>query len=357
MIHVLDISPEELRTRTEALGGKGFAAKQIRQWIWGKRVYDFQAMTNLSLELRRRLAGEMTILTGQIEAEARSRDGVIKLLLAWPDDQQIETVLIPSEERQTVCVSTQVGCAMGCAFCASGLGGLKRNLTAGEIVEQVLQLQRLSRRRVTNVVFMGVGEPLANYDATVRAVRMLIHPDEGGLSARKITVSTVGLPEAIRRLANENLPITLAISLHAPDDALRAELMPAAAKYPIAEILSAAEEFFQSRNREVTLEYTLLADVNDSPAQAEALAKLAQRLRCNVNLIRYNPVAPLPFARCDEARTEAFAQRLRRRGVNVNVRRSRGTDVDAACGQLRLRQTQEKENRISSPQRAQRTQR
>lgn len=330
----------ELKAEVEALGGKSFAANQIREWIWDKGVYNFQAMTNLSKQLREDLSRRLVILTGRIASEQTSSDGVIKLLLAWPDDERVETVLIPEQDRQTVCVSTQVGCAMGCAFCASGLAGLKRNLTAGEIVEQVLQLQAVGRQRVTNVVFMGVGEPLANYDATVQAVRTLIDPRRGGMSARKITVSTAGLPAAIRRLAKEEMPITLAISLHAPDNALRARLMPAAAKYPIADILAAAEEFFHSRNREVTLEYTLLAGVNDAPAQAEALANLAGRLRCNVNLIRYNPVASLPFERCDEVRTEAFAQRLHRRGVNVNVRRSRGADVDAACGQLRLRQNQ-----------------
>jgi 23S rRNA (adenine2503-C2)-methyltransferase len=340
MKHVLDMSPGELKAEVEALGGKSFAAKQIREWIWAKGASEFQAMTNLSLSLREELSRRMVIFSGRIVEEQHSRDDVLKLLLAWPDGEQIETVLIPDGQRQTVCVSTQAGCAMGCAFCASGLAGLKRNLTAGEILEQVLQLQHIAGRRVTNVVFMGVGEPLANYDATVRAVRVLIAPAAGAISARKITVSTAGLPDAIRRLAGEDLPITLAISLHAPDDALRAKLMPAAAKYPIAEILAAAKEFFRARGREVTIEYTLLAGVNDAPAQAGALAKLAGELRCNVNLIRYNPVSTLPFERSDETRTEAFAQRLRHKGVNVHVRRSRGADVDAACGQLRFRQNQ-----------------
>ncbi len=340
MKHVLDMTAGELKAEVEALGGKSFAAKQIQEWIWSKGVYDFQAMTNISKPLRDELPRQLTILSGTIATQQVSRDGVVKLLLAWPDDERVETVLIPDNDRQTVCVSTQVGCAMGCAFCASGLAGLKRNLTAGEIVEQVLQLQHLAQQRVTNVVFMGVGEPLANYDATVKAVRTLIDPQRGGISARKITVSTSGFPAAIRKLAAEEMPITLAISLHAPDDALRAKIMPAAAKYSIAEILSAAEEFFRSRNREVTLEYTLLAGVNDGAIHAETLATLAGRLRCNVNLIRYNPVESLPFERCDDVTTDWFAQRLRRRGVNANVRRSRGADVDAACGQLRLRRNQ-----------------
>lgn len=339
MKHLLDMSLDSVVAELQALGAPRFRARQICEWIWGKGVYDFEAMTNLSLALRTQLDQRLTILAGRVVADLHASDEVRKLLLEWPDGQRVETVLIPADERRTACVSTQVGCPMACAFCASGLGGLQRNLTAGEIVEQVLQLQQATQQRVTNVVFMGIGEPLLNYDATVQAVRTLIDPNRGALSARKITVSTAGLPKAIYRLAEEDLPITLAISLHAPTDALRETLMPTAASYPIREILQAAQAYFHSRKREVTLEYTLLGGVNDDPACAEALAKLAERLRCNINLIRYNPVASLPFTRSDEPTLEAFAQRLRRRGVNVNVRRSRGTDIEAACGQLRRNQT------------------
>ena len=226
---------------------------------------------------------------------------------------------------------------MGCVFCASGLDGLQRNLSAGEILEQVLHLRQATGEKVTNAVFMGAGEPLANYDATVAAVRALIDPKRFALSARKVTVSTVGLPKQIRRLAGEDLPITLALSLHAPNDALRRELIPAAARFALDEILAAAETFYQSRKREITLEYALLAGVNDTNVCAEALAKIAHRLRCNVNLLGYNPVASLDYRSPGQAGVQAFARRLRQRGVNVNVRRSRGADADAACGQLRRR--------------------
>jgi 23S rRNA (adenine2503-C2)-methyltransferase len=293
-------------------------------------------MTDLPGGLRAELADRLTILSGRVAQRTDSPDGVIKLLIGWADGQHVETVLIPAGDRAAACLSTQAGCAMGCRFCASGLGGLERNLTGGEIVEQVLHLRRESRQRVTHAVFMGTGEPLANYDATVSAVRALIDPLRLGMSARRVTISTVGLPGGIRRLAKEDLPITLAISLHAPNDALRRQLMPKA-KAPLAEIVAASDEFFRSRGRELTLEYVLLRGVNDSGLCAAGLAKIAGRLRCNVNLIRYNPVADLPFEPPTAAQTRAFADRLGKLGANVQVRQSRGLAAQAACGQLRHR--------------------
>ncbi|MCD4825339.1 MAG: 23S rRNA (adenine(2503)-C(2))-methyltransferase RlmN [Phycisphaerae bacterium] len=334
--HILDMTAGQLAEAMLDLGEKKFRTTQIREWIWRKGATKFEDMTNLSLALRQRLAEEFTVFSGRIAEKSKSLDGVVKLLLEWPDAQQIETVYIPSPKRVTACLSTQVGCAMGCKFCASGMAGLGRNLTAGEIIEQVLQLQAATGKHITNVVFMGMGEPLANYDATVSAVRSLIDPDKGGLSARRITVSTIGIPKAILRLAGEDIPLTLAISLHAPNDKLRTQLMPHAAKYSIDDIMTAAEKFFRSRNREVTLEYTLLAGVNDSIDCAEQLAAQAGRLRCNVNLIRYNPVSTLPFDRPTEQQVDTFAARLRRNGLNVNIRKSRGAETNAACGQLRM---------------------
>jgi len=293
-------------------------------------------MTDLPAPLRRLLAEQgYRLRTGRVDRRLDAADGTIKCLLELADGEQIECVAIPAPRRLTACVSTQVGCAMGCAFCATGLGGQRRNLSAGEIVEQVFHLQRAAGRRVSHVVFMGMGEPLANYRATVAAVRALIDPQRLGISGRHVTVSTVGLPKQIRRLAGEKLPITLAISLHAPNDVLRRRLIPAASRAGLAEIITAAEAFYHSRNREVTLEYVLLAGVNDTKLCAEALAGITCRLRCSVNLIRYNPVPSLPFERPSEEATEAFVARLRRRGVNVHVRRSRGLDVAGACGQLR----------------------
>jgi len=294
-------------------------------------------MSDLSKFLREKLAAEFSIITGSIAARSDSDDGCVKLLVEYPDGERIETVAIPSDDRLTACVSTQAGCAMACSFCASGLDGLRRNLTAGEIVQQVLMLEQATESRITNVVFMGMGEPLANLDATVRAVRTLCDPRRGAISARKITVSTAGLPKQIRELADIELPITLAISLHAPNDELRRKLMPVASRYPIADIISAARDFFSSHKREVTLEYTLIADVNDSTICAVQLAEIAATLRCNVNIIRYNPVSTLPYRRPTEQKVNDFAELLRNRHVNVTVRRSKGISADSACGQLRRR--------------------
>ncbi|MCK5113548.1 MAG: 23S rRNA (adenine(2503)-C(2))-methyltransferase RlmN [Phycisphaerae bacterium] len=337
MKHILDMTPETLLAEIESLGEKKFRAKQILEWVWRKGATDFAAMTNLSEFLRETLSREFCVFSGDVVTESRADDGVVKLLIAMGDGEKVETVMIPSSTRTTVCVSTQVGCALGCTFCASGLGGLVRNLTGGEIIEQVLQLQAITGRKVTNVVFMGMGEPLLNYGATLAAVRALIDERRGGISARKITVSTVGIPEGIQKLSQEDIPVTLAISLHAPNDALRSELIPINRKYPIDDILAAAGEFFEARGREVTLEYTLINGVNDSNLCCQALAKLAGRLRCNVNLIKYNFVPSLKFESPSSETIEAFASRLRAGGVNVNIRESRGLDSEAACGQLRLR--------------------
>jgi len=305
--------------------------------VWQKRVTDFSEMSDLSKFLREKLAAGFDIITGSIVARSDSDDGCVKLLIEYPDGERIETVAIPSDDRLTACVSTQAGCAMACSFCASGLDGLRRNLTSGEIVQQVLLLEQATGQRVTNVVFMGMGEPLANLDATIHAVRTLCDSRRGAISARKITVSTAGLPKQIRELAEIELPITLAISLHAPNDELRRKLMPVASRYNIADIISAARDFFSSHKREVTLEYTLIADVNDSPLCATQLAAIASTLRCNVNIIRYNPVNSLPYRRPSDQRVTEFAELLRNRYVNVTVRRSKGISADSACGQLRRR--------------------
>ncbi len=331
------MTADELSAELASLGLPAFRARQVAKWIWAKGVYEFSAMTDLPGALREQLAERLTILAGRVAARSDAPDGVIKLLIEWPDGERIETVLIPAAGRATACVSTQVGCSMRCGFCASGYGGLVRNLSAGEIVEQIAQLQQATGERVSHVVVMGMGEPLANYDATVAAVRAIIDPDRLGISARRVTISTVGLPGPIRRLAGEGLPVTLAISLHAPNDPLRQRLMPAAAKFPLEKVLSAAEEFRRSRNRRLTVEYVLLPGVNDTSVCAAALARIARRLEANVNLIRFNPNESAPYRRPTQAEVKAFADRLRAGGANVQVRRSRGLEADAACGQLRRR--------------------
>jgi len=340
--HLLNITAADLSAEIKALGQSDYRARQIEQWVWAKGVTAFGDMTNLSAALRDQLAEHLCVLSGRVVNRRDASDGVVKLLIEWPDGEQIETVLIPADGRRTACVSTQAGCAIGCAFCASGLGGLRRNLTAGEIIEQTFQLNRLQAatgEKITHVVVMGMGEPLANYDATLTAVRAWIDPERGAMSARHISVSTVGLPAAMRRLAGEGIPLTLAISLHAPNDQLRKKLIPAA-PCSIAELIDAGREYFQRTGRELTLEYILLGGVNDSLTCAAELATVARQLRCNVNLIRYNPVESLPYKRPDERHVRSFRDKLGAAGVNVQIRASRGTDADAACGQLRARETE-----------------
>jgi 23S rRNA (adenine2503-C2)-methyltransferase len=321
----------EARDILLAAGHKAFRAKQLADWVYGKGVTDVAMMSNIPASV----ADDLSFLTSSIAARTDSRDGTTKLLLDLHDGCQVETVLIPSPSRVTACVSTQAGCAVGCKFCASGLGGLQRNISSGEILEQLIHLRQASGTAPTNVVFMGMGEPLANYEATVAAVRAIIDPERFGISARRVTVSTIGLPAAIRRLAGEDMAITLAISLHAPTDELRREIIPSAAKHTIDEILSAAGEFYQARKREITLEYVLLAGVNDAEHHARNLSRLARRLRCNVNLIRYNPVESLTFAPSSKNATDAFINTLRENGTNATLRQSRGSDIAAACGQLK----------------------
>jgi len=315
-----------------------YRAKQVYQWVYEKGATRFDEMTNLSKPLRTGLAEDWSIYMGQEVRRQVARDGTTKLLLRWADDNTSECVLIPDGKRQTACISSQVGCPVGCTFCASGVGGLKRNLTVGQIVEQAMCVRQLDLElRLTNVVFMGLGEPLANYDNVLAAVR-IINADWGmNIGARKITISTVGMPNPIRKLAKEQLQIGLAISLHAPTDKLRRELVPWARKIAIDDIVEAGRYFFDTTGREITIEYVLLAGVNDKLDHANKLVTLCRRMRCNVNLIRYNPVADLGFERPKSSDAHLFAERLRERGVNVHVRKSRGLDIDAACGQLRRR--------------------
>ncbi len=330
---MLEHTPGELSAALAERGHKRFRVDQLIDWVYVKQQGDPARMSNLP----RALWSDVRVLTSAVADRRDTPDGCVKLLLSLADDERVECVLIPDGDRATACVSTQVGCAMGCTFCATGRDGLVRNLTSGEVLEQVLHLAGEGDRRVTNVVLMGMGEPLANYDASVAAVRAVVDPRRFNLSARKVTLSTVGLPEGIRRLAGEDLPITLAVSLHAPNDELRSRLIPPAMVHPLEEVLAAARVFYQARHREVTLEYLLLGGINDTPACASQLAALARGVRCNVNLIRYNPVEGSAFEPPSESAMSAFAERLRSRGVNVTIRRSRGLAAEAACGQLRRR--------------------
>jgi 23S rRNA (adenine2503-C2)-methyltransferase len=335
--HLLNLDRVTLEAWLADLGEPSYRAGQIRRWVFERGAASFDEMTNLSKKLRAGLADEFTIHASQVSREQRSGDGTVKLLLGWLDGRTSECVLIPDGKRRTACISCQVGCPVRCRFCASGIGGLDRNLSAGEMVEQALRIAALCspEGRLSNVVFMGLGEPLANYSAVLRAARNINAPDGLDIGARKITISTIGLPTQIRRLASEKLQVTLAISLHAPNDELRAELIPWAEKIPLAEIIDAAREYFDGTGREITLEYLLLHGVNDRFAHARELAHLAAKMRCNVNLLRYNPVPGLSYERPSAEDAHYFVTKLREHGVNAHLRKSRGLDITAACGQLR----------------------
>ena len=350
-----DQTPDSLAEFTTEHDLPPFLGRQLLDWVYDKGVTDLAAMTNLSRRDRERLGALLTFEQSVVRRHQLATDGTQKVLLEWispndpladplalaPERRETETVMIPTDARRTACLSSQVGCPVGCTFCASGLEGLDGNLTAGMIVEQVHQLRRVTgTARLTNVVFMGMGEPLANYAAVTGAIRTLNAAWGYGVGARKITVSTVGLPTAIRRLANFELPVTLALSLHAPNDELRRRLIPWAAYATIDELVDACHDFFQTAGREVTFEYLLMRDVNDRPTHARELARLARRLRANVNLIRYNEVRGIEFERPASADVHEFQAILRRAGIKAHIRASRGRDIAAACGQLRAEHRQ-----------------
>jgi len=355
--HIFEHTPDSLADWFESIGSQRFRARQLLEWVYQRGVTDPGAMTNLAKRERDALRDQMAFRSCATIEHARASDGVQKLLVQWDDGdattlpiigdsaRQTECVMIPSlatenRSRKTACISSQVGCPVGCRFCASGLGGLDGNLSAGRIVEQVWMLNQLPEvERITNVVFMGMGEPLANLAPVVEAVRTIAAPWGMGIGARKITVSTVGLPGAIERMARElELPVTLALSLHAPNDDLRRELIPWSEHTTINELVDACTVWFDQTGREITLEYILLGGVNDSVEQAIELADVCRRLRCNVNLIRYNKVAGLPYRRPPDERVHDFQETLRERGINTHIRASRGRDIAAACGQLRHEQ-------------------
>ena len=326
-------------------GWPRFRARQVREWVYGKLVTDPARMTNLSKADRDALRDRVEFTTAAVAAHQRSTDGTQKLLLTWDGGGNAETVMIPDADRRTACVSSQVGCPVGCRFCASGMNGVKGNLTAAQVVEQVYQLNLALRplgERVTNVVFMGMGEPMANYANVMQAIRVMHDPECLNLGARRITVSTVGVPSMMRRLAGESLPLNLALSLHAPNETLRKQLIPWAEHFALDDILDAARHYFDETGREITLEYILLSGVNDRPEHARQLAKLCRTIRANVNLIRYNEVEALPYLRPKSDDVLRFQEILRGAGVNAHVRKSRGRDIDAACGQLRRKELEKR---------------
>jgi len=335
---LLDWNWEALQDLLAAWGEPSFRVQQVWGWIYRSLAHDFEGMGNLPLALRARLAERFYLKTLSPVAETASSDGeTVKLLFQLSDGQTIETVLMRYERRRTVCVSTQVGCAMGCLFCATGQSGFTRHLTAGEIVAQVLYATRAFRDKgsaLTHVVVMGMGEPLVNYDATLRAIRRLM--DERGLNlgARRFTVSTVGIVPGIRRLSGEGLQVGLAVSLHAPNDALRDELVPVNRRYPLDQLVPACHEYVARTGRRITFEYALMDEVNDRLEHAFQLADLVRGLRCYVNLIPLNPTPGSPRQASSPARVRAFHEALERLRVPTTVRLGRGVDIRAGCGQL-----------------------
>lgn len=358
------LTGETLESLTERLRERGepaFRAKQILEWVYKKRARSWDEMSNLSKPLRAWLADTFDFLPAQLVLNKQSADVTDKLLLELRDQSLIETVIIRApqegvgldESRKTICISTQVGCAMGCVFCASGLAGWKRDLNAGEIVAQLLQVcyredARTPRAKsefasFDNIVVMGMGEPLANYDALIRALT-IVNADWGlGFGARRMTISTSGLVPKILKLAEEPLGFRLAISLHGATDEVREKIMPVNKAFPLEKLIPAVREFSAKHGRMVTLEFILIEDVNDSLQQAEKLRDIALDLHAHVNLIPYNTVEGLPWKRPSITRQERFATILRDAGVSTTLRREKGHDIDAACGQLRLKTEKERE--------------
>ena len=334
---------EELADFLEKRGAPSYRAKQITDWIYKKRVASFDAMTDLPNELRAQLTAEFDTPKTEVVRVLGSKDTTQKFLFRLRDQNLIESVLIPASpalygqpsDRRTICVSSQVGCAYGCKFCASGLEGWTRNLDAGEMVQQLIEIEKKSGEKIDNVVFMGMGEPLANLKNLLRAIRIINASWGLGIGARHITVSTSGLAPQIRELANESTQFRLALSLHGATDEVRSRIMPVNRKYPLKVLLEACDYYVAKKGR-LTFEYILIAGVNDTDEQARELAKIARRLSAKINLIPYNTVEGLEWSRPTRARQEKFQSILRKHGVIATLRREKGHDIAAACGQLRL---------------------
>ncbi len=329
----------ELEAFFADLGEPRYRADQVASWLFKRGVSDVSGMSDLPKGLRERLAGAATATSSKAVAHERSSvDGSEKLLLEFPDGGRVESVVLRDDERITGCISSQIGCRLGCRFCATGAMGLERSLTAGEIVEQIIALRRaVAPERLNNLVYMGMGEPFDNYDAVLRSVRIANASWGLGIGARRMTISTAGVVPGIRRLAGEGLQVNLAVSLNAPIQELRRHLMPIAARYPLDELMDALKEFIARVGRLITLEYVLLRGVNDSPEMAAMLGDIAAELFCRVNLICYNEVADVAYAPPTDEAVSRFMTALRRRCPTVVRRISRGSDISAACGQLHTR--------------------
>ena len=340
---IRSMTKDELASLMAEMGEKRFRADQIFSWLHRRGVSSWDEMTDLSKGLRGKLKDYPLNTPEILEVQTSRIDGTRKYLFRLTDGNVIESVFMRYHHGNSVCISSQAGCRMGCRFCASTIGGLSRNLLPSEMLGQIYQIQKDTGERVSNIVVMGTGEPLDNYDNLLRFIRLITDPGGLSISQRNITVSTCGLVPEIRRLSEEKLQITLAISLHAPNDALRKTLMPVANKYTIDELLSACRDYFKATGRRISFEYSLIAGVNDAPEQAEELAGRLKGLNCHVNLIPVNPVKERSFRRSERTKVLDFKIKLEKYGINVTIRREMGSDIDGACGQLR-KKFREREN-------------
>ena len=335
-LDIRDLSHKELIVYLESIGEASFRASQVFEWIYQKQVCQFDQMSNLSSRLRARINKDFCFFEPEVLHKSISSDGTTKVLFELHDKEKVETVLIPTATRVTLCVSTQAGCKFGCAFCASGIGGFKRNLSCAEILFQILYMKRIAcDRRLSHIVFMGVGETLDNYDNLMKAIRNINSPKGINIAARRITVSTCGLVPKIKKLAQEGLQIELAVSLHGFCNESRDRLMPVNKKYPINDLIDACREYNKSTKRQITFEYILIKDVTCSEKAAKELSRLLKGLLCKINLIPYNSVCEFDYEAPSRNKIFAFKHQLERAGVHATIRTPRGKDVSAACGQLR----------------------
>lgn len=326
---------DELKDFVADIGEKPFRAKQLYEWIHQRLVLSFDEMTNLSKSFREKLKDTCTIAGARVVRRQESKDGTNKFLMRLEDGNTVESVLMKYKHGNSVCISTQVGCRMGCRFCASTVGGLKRSLKTSEMLDQIYEIQRITGERVSNVILMGIGEPLDNYDNVVKFIRMLSDGNGLNISQRNITLSTCGLVDRLKKLVEEELTITVAISLHAPNDELRKEMMPVANRFSVEEIMQACRYYIDKTGRRITFEYSMVEGKNDTPEHARQLSALLKGMNCHVNLIPLNPVEGRMGSRSKGADIQGFKLLLEKNHINVTIRREMGSDIDAACGQLR----------------------
>ena len=335
-LDIKSLFEDELKERMVSLGEKPFKGKQVFEWLHKKTVGSYEEMTNLSLALRNKLQEQEPLVRLEpVEVQTSKIDGTQKYLFRLSDGNVIESVWMKYKHGNSVCISSQVGCRMGCRFCASTIGGLTRNLLPSEMLDQVYRIQEMTGERVSNVVVMGTGEPMDNYDNLLRFIRILSDEKGQNISQRNLTVSTCGIVPKIRQLAEEDLTITLALSLHAPTDEKRRELMPIANKYSLSEVIPACKYYFDKTGRRLTFEYSLVGGKNDREEDARELAALIQGLNCHVNLIPVNPIKARDIVQSDKKVLENFKNKLEKYRINVTIRREMGRDIDGACGQLR----------------------